>query len=255
MSGFSGFQNFYFVSFDLTANRSQVQPRNYIESFARVQQREPVAMIIKQLLSPNSLCFGMQCWGLNIPLKDTEDIICDIVTLTEEDGLCVITLSISNRPHVYKHSQTAAAALKTKLVLQGGCTDKIAVICSVVNVTDGVINNTISPDIYPSHFKINKQKFNNILKSLVITMGSYKAKSQFRTIQSKDKGYYFMLTRDQFELLWSQQFTRELWVHGPSGAGKTVTVIQMIEELQRRGCSSENILYLAENEKLCNYIR
>ncbi|KAK7109857.1 hypothetical protein V1264_013826 [Littorina saxatilis] len=65
---------------------------------------------------------------------------------------------------------------------------------------------------------------------------------------------HFLLTCDQLELLWTRQFTKQLWVHGPPGAGKTVAAMEMIRELVDRGCGRSQILYLAENPLLCAYV-
>ena len=96
---------------------------------------------------------------------------------------------------------------------------------------------------------------------MIISMAAYTpidfttlATNKMETILSSEV-YFFLLTCDQFELLWQQQFTRELWVHSPPGAGKTVASVQFIQELKRRGCESKNIMYLAENDMLCSYVR
>ncbi|RUS74036.1 hypothetical protein EGW08_018210 [Elysia chlorotica] len=67
--------------------------------------------------------------------------------------------------------------------------------------------------------------------------------------------HYFLLTCDQLELLWTHHLTKELWVHGPPGSGKTIAAMEMMRILRRRGCKKEEVLYVAENLLLCAYVR
>ena len=67
--------------------------------------------------------------------------------------------------------------------------------------------------------------------------------------------HYFLLTCDQLELLWMHHFTKEIWVHGPPGCGKTIAAMEMMRILRQRGCRKEELLYVAENQLLCAYVR
>ncbi|XP_052252656.1 schlafen family member 13-like isoform X2 [Dreissena polymorpha] len=239
------------------------QPRQYIESYASPQYREAIRSVLSYFKGSNTVCIGMECWGLKIPMSDCPEIICDVAVVTEIDNVHVLTLVTAWSEMASKHSQTAGAMLKNRLVQYGGCTEKISVICQVLDITQPNVREVLEHqmslrDIYPSHFSSgSKRKFDKLLNSIAICMGSYMAKSQLLQPQcvTQTGNYYFLLTHDQFELLWTQQFTKELWVHGPAGAGKTVAAMQMIQELRQRGTNLENILYLAENEKLCEFVR
>lgn len=244
----------------LLAKPDDVQPRLYIESYADTKYREAVRNVLSYFKGNNSVCLGMECWGLKIPMIHCNDILCDVAIVTELDSIHVLTLAIALTSQVMHHSQNAAAVLKNKLVQNGGCTEKFIVISHVIDITQANVHEILDQemsirDIYPSHFCSNKRKFDKILNSMAICMGVYMARSQTNTLMNQNGHYYFLLTHDQFEMLWTQQFTKELWVHGPAGAGKTVAAIQMIQELRRRGCNHDNILYLAENEKLCDFVR
>lgn len=91
----------------------------------------------------------------------------------------------------------------------------------------------------------------NIVTSILITIASYKS----HIAQSPSDEYFYLLTCDQLELLWTRQFTKQLWIHGPPGAGKTVAALEMIRELICRGCQPTQVLYVAENPLLCTYVR
>ncbi|XP_060597672.1 schlafen family member 13-like isoform X1 [Ruditapes philippinarum] len=244
----------------LLAKPDEVQPRLYIESYAETKYRETIRNVFSYFKGKNSICLGMECWGLKIPMMHCNDILCDIAVVTELDSIHVLTLVFMITPQIEHHSQTVAAVLKNKLVQYGGCTEKFSVISHIIDLREPNIHEILDRemsirDIYPTHFCSNKRKFEKIITSMAISMGAYMARSQTNTSMNQNGSYYFLLTHDQFELLWTQQFVRELWVHGPAGAGKTVAAIQMIQELRRRGCNFDNILYLAENEKLCDFVR
>lgn len=244
----------------ILAKLDDIQPRQYIESYTDLSQREAIRTVLNLFKGSNSVCIGMECWGLKIPMMPCNEVLCDVAIVAEGDGVKVLTFALSRSDRVMHHSQTAATVLKNKIVQFGGCTEKFSVISNVLdisqnNVLEDLEKQLATSDIYPSHFCSNKRKIDKVLNSLIICMGSYLARSQALDSMNQHGSYHFLLTHDQFELLWTQQHTRELWVHGPSGTGKTVAAIQMIQELRRRGCCCDNILYLAENEKLCEFVR
>ena len=120
---------------------------------------------------------------------------------------------------------------------------------------------SIDSSIYPPTFLLNALKMDNILTALIIAIASYMPCQQGQSVSPTNRPLsahhdcYFLLTCDQLELLWTRQFTKELWVHGPPGAGKTVAAMEMIRELVARGCKRSRVLYLAENPLLCAYVR
>lgn len=251
---------FYDLLFFLPGKPGDVQPRQYIENYALPQHRDAIRNVLSYFNGHNSVCIGMECWGLKIPMVNNASIICDVAMVTELDGIRVLTFALSRTQEVCNHSQTAAALLKNKLVQLGGCTEKFSVYAHVIDITQSDLLKELDKqmsyrNIYPSHFSSHQRKFDKILHASAICMGAYMAKSQAVKSLNQNGTYHFILTHDQFELLWTQQFIKELWVHGPAGAGKTVAAVQMIQELRRRGCRYDNILYLAENEKLCDFVR
>ena len=236
-----------------------MQPRQYIENYTLPEHREPIRNVLSYFKGNNCVCIGMECWGLKIPMAKSDDIICDIAIVSEVDSIQVLTFALTHTNNVIQHSQTAAALLKVKLVQLGGCTEKFSVYAHVIDITQSDMLQELEQMshryLYPSHFSPNQRKFDKILQAAAICMGAYMAKSQTVRSLNQNGAYHFVLTHDQFELLWTQQFIKELWVHGPAGAGKTVAALQMIQELRRRGSQHDNILYIAENEHLCAFVR
>ena len=120
---------------------------------------------------------------------------------------------------------------------------------------------SIDSSIHPPTFLFNADKMDAILTALLIAVASYRPCQQGQSLpptggsQSPYHDCHFLLTCDQLELLWTRQFTKELWVHGPPGAGKTVAAMELVRELVERGCSPSQVLYLAENPLLCAYVR
>ena len=120
---------------------------------------------------------------------------------------------------------------------------------------------SIDSSIYPPTYLLSTHKMDNILTALVVAIASYMPCQQGPSLSptsgspSGKHDCYFLLTCDQLELLWTRQFTKELWVHGPPGAGKTVAAMEMIRELVARGCKRSQVLYLAENPLLCADVR
>lgn len=206
----------------------------------------------------------VNCWGLQVTALQPPSVICDILILTESQGCHLVTISHSANDIVWKHCRYVAAFIKEKLVCHGGCIEKFGLLCHVANVDgyDFEIEKSLSECFYPSHCYVTPIKFGSLVQSLIITMAAYQpidfstlnTTKSMREVLATDK-YFFLLTCDQFDMIWKLQFTKELWVHGPPGSGKTVAAVQFIGELRRRGCQKDEVLYLAENELLCSYVR
>ncbi|KAK3585478.1 hypothetical protein CHS0354_003326 [Potamilus streckersoni] len=242
------------------------QPRHVLEKLVPSNSKELIKETLQVCKGGKCVIFATECWGLKIPHSRPDEVLCDVLIISEDQDNHLVTFATCQKPHVLKHSQEVAVELKRKLVLQGGCSEKFGIICHVADINrlctnpqdfSAWKNSILSSVLYPSHFRINSSKFDKILDAVVVTMASYPASDlvsdENNTMQCEN--FQFLLTCDQFELLWTQQFTKELWVHGPPGSGKTVAAIQLIQELRRRGCRPEEIVYLAENHRLCSLVR
>ncbi|XP_069140967.1 schlafen family member 13-like [Argopecten irradians] len=248
-----------------------IQPRHALDMVTNSKKKEFIRDTLEQYREADSLCIVVNCWGLQVTLPPPKCVLCDVLILSELHGCLLLTFTNEVNCRTREYSSSVAAFLKSRLVLHGGCIDKFGITCQVVlgqenaGQTDTVCprNNDLldEEDLYPSHYNMNPHKFRNLMGSLVVCISAYKP-VDFTTLATGNMeevlakmAYFFLLTSDQFDLFWSQQFTKELWIHGPPGAGKTVAAVQLIQELRRRGSAQQHILYLAENDMLCSYVR
>lgn len=219
--------------------------------------------------------------------KPPAGVLCDVITTSTTKGCHLLTFAEGNNDEIKTHCQRVGAFLKSRLVLHGGCSVKFGILCQVINVRKRKYvvdndnkNNSYSQDLmdndtsvrmdslvhfgdehFPSTFDLTTHKLDSLVTAFIICIAAYKP-VEFTSLAEvkmdvvlEGGSYFFLLTCDQFELLWFQQFTRELWIHGPPGAGKTVAAVQFAIEMRRSGCDKDEILYLAENHMLCSYVR
>ncbi|OWF48453.1 schlafen family member 13-like [Mizuhopecten yessoensis] len=248
-----------------------LQPRHALDVISDPRKKEFVRDTLEQYRDMDSICIVVNCWGLQVTLPPPKCVLCDVLIISETRGCQLLTFTEVVNCRTREYSSSVAAFLKSRMVLHGGCTDKFGVTCQVLHIIEKCnhsgsacsrnLETSDDEDLYPSHFNMNAHKYGNLIRSLIVCMAAYKP-VDFTTLAAGNReevlanmSYFFLLTSDQFDLLWSQQFTKELWIHGPPGSGKTVAAVQLIQELRRRGSGQHEILYLAENDMLCSYVR
>ncbi|XP_046372103.1 schlafen family member 8-like isoform X2 [Haliotis rufescens] len=237
---------------------SNLYPKHFLNTVGSPGIKTAIKDILAMFAAEPHLALALHTFGIGSVPEFKSDFVADILVLSHTHGLHLLCLAedLPRDKSCYFHRcQQVAESLKKKLVHNGGCTERFGICVHVVDIEDPLFVQEIRMDLetswYPSTFHANTGKLDHILTSLIIAMATYKP----HEAGTEQEEYYFLLTCDQFELLCQHQFTRELWVHGPPGAGKTVVALQMIRELCRRGCTYRNILYIAENELLCSYVR
>ncbi|CAC5380773.1 unnamed protein product [Mytilus coruscus] len=246
------------------ASKNLVLPHHYMDCIKDLKVKDFIRSVLSIFNIDRHMMIVVNCWGLQVTALQPSDAICDVLVLTENQGCHLVTISQTSSEKIWEHCRYVAAFIKEKLVCHGGCIEKFGLVCHVANM-DGYndeIENSLWENFYPSHFYVTPSKFDSLVQSLIITMAAYEpidfstlnTTKSMREVLATDK-YFFLLTCDQFDLICKQQFTKELWVHGPPGSGKTVAAVQFIAELRRRGCQKDEVLYLAENELLCSYVR
>ncbi|KAL8617715.1 hypothetical protein ACOMHN_053548 [Nucella lapillus] len=248
-----------------------LQPRQYLE----VLEDKHLVACVRRLLSTFAeephLAVPLQCWGTRLDTPGHEDLSTSLLILSQVYGLHLVLMvkSYLNGEELWSVARELTARVKQRLVMHGGCSDRLAIHVHVLSVADPLLvenfQAAIDSSIYPPTFALNASKMDTILTSLLLTIASYTPCSQQTTtakamnpapkeFASCEQDCHFVLTCDQLQLLWTRQFTKDLWVHGPPGAGKTVAALEMIRELVARGCQRSQVLYLAENPLLCAYV-
>ena len=203
------------------------------------------------------LALDVHSFGIGLDVPSSKDSPLDVLVLSPHYGLHLISMTTkpSSDSSVLKHCCSVAKTIKKKLVHQGGCVERFGIQTHVVNVNNSLaledFQLELDRTILPATYSNGEQILDTIMSCLVVAMSAYKP----HEATSKQEEYYFILTCDQFELLWNYQFTKELWVHGPPGSGKTVSCLLMIQHLVQQGCCKQEVLYIAENDLLCAYIR
>ncbi|XP_067657442.1 schlafen family member 8-like [Haliotis asinina] len=231
---------------------SNLYPKHF-EKTVGSRIKTAIKDILATFAAEPHLAVALHTFGIGSDMEYSSDFVADILVLSESCGpqlFCLAEDLPRDKSCYFTRCQKVAESLKNDLVHKGGCSERFGICVHVVDIDNPLYLQDIQTDVrkslYPSTF--HAVKIDPILTSLIVAMAAYKP----HEAETGQEDYYFLLTCDQFELLCLHQFTRELWVHGPPGAGKTVVALQMIRELRRRGYA--NILYIAENELLCSYV-
>ncbi|KAK6186067.1 hypothetical protein SNE40_008174 [Patella caerulea] len=237
-----------------------VHPKHILDTIDNHKTIATIKAILLTFHAEPHLAIDIHSWGFRIPLS-TElfpEKITSCVVFSLHYGVLLITFVkkiVKDKKQAVKNCQNLASKLKQQLVHYGGSCERIGISCHIVDISDELnlqnFQAEISQRFYPSTFSMDENKLDKLLDSAFVSIAAYLP----HEAKTRHEEYYFLLTSDQFELLWSHQFTKELWIHGPPASGKTVSTLQMISELSRRGCTKSQILYLAENHLLCLYIR
>lgn len=185
-------------------------------------------------------------------------LICDLLLVSQGmGGLHLLTLcEPGSEESVTRYSLTVTKNLKRSLVFGGGCKEKFyisnhVIPCSATNI-DGLDAHSLYPEVYDMGH--TPGKLNKILDALVIVL------AKVPSTLSSALGVNFMnlLTPLQFQLVHEEidePGSRELWVNGAAGSGKTLVAIEFIRKLRSCGLTKDNILYVCENEGLREQVR
>lgn len=232
---------------------------------------ESAQLVLRQIQDISSkgrgraLLVASRSW-LSCIKKDDEEslpadgIICDLLLFNVElGGLHLFTLCDSEQEEqVRSYSHTTAKALKKALVTDGDCHEKFYITNHVVPCRSPSVQiSQPSPDYrYPMEYQLgsSRGKVNKILDSVVKILAVVPS-----TLSSK-QGISFLnlLTKEQFQLVYQEiKRSRELWIQGAAGTGKTLVAVEFIKELCHRDPSLRKyeILYVCENRGLMKQIR
>lgn len=237
-----------------------IHPKNILHSLPDDDVRKAISKLITTFSEEAHLVIFIDSWGLELNLPPRPSSIkASFAVISSLYGIHLACLVSDPLPEhdVWQYSCLMAIRIKKILVQHGGCVSHLGIKTHVLDVHAPLIlenfQGSIDVDIYPQTYKLREGDLNEVLNALTVAVASYKNLGSEKG--TTDSDYYFLLTCDQLELLWCHQFTKELWVHGPPGSGKTIAALEMVKEFLRRGCLKHEILYVAENQLLCSFVR
>ncbi|XP_066219963.1 schlafen family member 11-like isoform X1 [Saccopteryx leptura] len=196
-------------------------------------------------------------WAVDLNLKKKEEVICDALLVTQNSPPILYTILREQDVDGQSYCTRTAFTLKQKLVNMGGYTGKLCVLTKVLLLSpEGnaeSLEGSAAPIDYPeSYYLADTQQMEALLQSLVIVLLG------FRSFLSDEVGCEILnlLTAQQYEILSKNlRKTRELFIHGLPGSGKTVIAMKIMEKIKNTfGCEESEILYVCENQPLRDFI-
>ncbi|NXX47256.1 SLN13 protein, partial [Tricholaema leucomelas] len=208
-------------------------------------------------------------WAVEIGSQKTQDIVCDALLVAEKEYPVLYTVVKEVSSAAFKYSRDTARALKQKLVNDGGCAIQLCVLHQVLHLSDTQHQMEVEDDdvpqqdnqpelrdrssLYPQSYILTSRGVSAFLRALVIVVLC------FKSYLSDHLGceIFNLLTLKQYELLSKNLHkTRELFVFGLPGTGKTIVALKNIERIRNIfRCSPREILYICENTPLMKFVR
>ncbi|KAM8818061.1 schlafen family member 11 [Rhynchonycteris naso] len=196
-------------------------------------------------------------WAVDLNLPKKQEVICDALLVTQNSLPILYTILREQDVHGQFYCTRTAFNLKQKLVNMGGYTGKLCVMTKVLILSpksnvESFEGSTALIDYPESYYLTDTQQMEALLQSLVIILLS------FRSFLSDEVGCEILnlLTAQQYEILSKNLHkTRELFIHGLPGSGKTVIAMKIMEKIKNTfGCEKNEILYVCENQPLRDLI-
>ncbi|XP_003281405.2 schlafen family member 5 [Nomascus leucogenys] len=193
-----------------------------------------------------------QSWAVDLGLQEKQGVICDALLISQNNTPILYTIFSKWDAGCKGYSMIVAYSLKQKLVNKGGYTGRLCItpLVCVLN-SDRKAQSVYGSDlqIYPESYNVmTPQNMEALLQSLVIVLLG------FKSFLSKELGSEVLnlLTNKQYELLSKNLHkTKELFVHGLPGSGKTILALKIMEKIRNVfHCEPANILYICENQPL-----
>ena len=136
-----------------------------------------------------------------------------VLVLGPEIGVHVVAVGYGNKENLRSAAKRASRWIKQGIAMKGACQEKFIITCHYAQLGENcwqkILHRIMTANDYiPSQFRSSPSKYGRIIHSLVYDMAMYKS---YATKYDLPK-HYFTLTMDQFELLWTHQYTSDLWV-------------------------------------------
>ncbi|XP_034349372.1 schlafen family member 9-like [Arvicanthis niloticus] len=222
-------------------------------------QHERLETLINQQMCSFScgLLILSRSWAVDLNLKGKQGVICDALLIAENSPPTLYTIVGEQDEQDQDYCTRTAFTLKQKLVNTGGYTGRVCVMTKVLCLSSQnteTNGGSVSPIDYPHSYNLeNIQEMQALLQALVIVL------LNFRSFLSDQLGCEILnlLTARQYEILSkSLHKTRELFVHGLPGSGKTIMAMKVMEKIRNTfDCETDSILYICENQPLRDFIR
>ncbi|XP_045381453.1 schlafen family member 5-like [Lemur catta] len=197
-----------------------------------------------------------QSWAVDLGLQEKQGVICEALLISQNNTPIFYSVFSKLDAGCKGYSMIVAHSLKQKLVNTGGYTGRLCIIPLVLLLNPDRTSQThygSDLQIYPESYNLTTtQDMETLLQSLVIVLFG------FRSFLSEELGseVLHLLTDKQYELL-SKNFrrTRQLFVHGSPGSGKTILALKIIQKIRNVfHCQPDHILYICENEPLKKFV-
>ncbi|KAL8198773.1 UNVERIFIED_CONTAM: hypothetical protein K2H54_023726 [Gekko kuhli] len=192
-------------------------------------------------------------WAMDIGLPKNRAIVCDALLMVVGCYPVLCTVVENPTSDVYEHSRSTARLLKQKLANVGGYSQKICVIPKVLYLQPTNGQDARDQRLkYPEAYRLRQKHLPNLQKALVIVLFG------FTSFSSDFIGVEFLnlLTYEQYETLSKKlDGTREQFIYGIPGSGKTVVALKIMEKIKNEfGCQPDEILYICENKPLRDFV-
>ncbi|KAM6174611.1 LOW QUALITY PROTEIN: schlafen family member 5 [Erethizon dorsatum] len=252
--------------FPVLSDRILYTPESiYKELFSQHRElRELKNMKMHSVSQGVLIFFFSRSWAMDLGPPENQGVICDAL-LISQNNTCILYCIFSQWDTGCKgYSMMVACSLKERLVNTGGYTERLCIIplVCVLNL-DRTQNTPFSSEvqIYPEpYYLTTMQHMEALLKSLVIVLRG------FRSLLSDELGSDLSLLTDQQYKLFSKNLrkTRELFVHGLPGSGKSMVALKIMEKSKNvfHKTKQNNMfhceqktLYICENQPLKKLVR
>uniref|UniRef100_H0XKX1 Schlafen family member 5 n=1 Tax=Otolemur garnettii TaxID=30611 RepID=H0XKX1_OTOGA len=242
--------------FPVLSDRVVYTPENlYKELFSQHKGLRELINSEIRAVSHGVLIFS-HSWAVDLGLQENKGVICEALLISQNNTPILYSIFSQWNVGCKGYSMVVAQTLKQRLVNTGGYTGRLCVTPLVFLLhPDGKTQTHYGSDlqIYPESYNLmTTEDMETLLRSLVIVLFG------FRSFLSDELGLEVLnlLTDKQYELL-SKDFhkTRELFVHGLPGSGKTVLTLKIMEKIRNVfHCQPGDILYICENQPLKKFI-
>ncbi|XP_062967403.1 schlafen family member 13-like isoform X2 [Cynocephalus volans] len=222
-------------------------------------QHEGLKELINKQMRPFSqgILILSRSWAVDLNLREKQGVICDALLIAQNSTPLLYTILRKQDATGQDYCSHTAFTLKQKLVNTGGYTGKVCVrtkvLCLSPESNAESLEGSGSVIGYPGSYSLaDTQQMEALLQSLVIVLLG------FRSFLSDQLGCEVLnlLTAQQYKIFSTNlQKSKELFVHGLPGSGKTIMAVKIIEKISNKcHCDASKILYICENQPLRNFI-